>query len=87
MKISDKSDVLDFQPIKLEILLETPEDAEKFYAIFNYADIATALKLNKETTTIREHIAKKYPLIHKNYDHWFSILYNYLKKDAGKSDD
>lgn len=61
-----------FNPIS--IVLETPEEVVKFYAILNSVKIINALEINKEAEKIRHSISKVIPNAYQLSMKWWNIL-------------
>ena len=66
-----------FSPIT--IVLETPEEVAKIYAIFNHPEITEALNITKESDVIRASITKAFNEAWKFSSPWYDKLTNAIK--------
>lgn len=72
-----------FQPI--HIVLETPDDVAKFYAILNLLPILLALDMEEKANEIRKFIKGRLPQISENSDQYWDKIQSLLKHSYGKS--
>ena len=61
-----------FNPIS--IVLETPEEVAKFYAILNHPTIVNSLKIDRESDEIRASISDVMPDAYKISKKWYQEL-------------
>lgn len=76
------------KPFKLEITVETVEEVEKLYAIFDYSPIVKTLEINKEANDIRRNVQKGLQnsegFITFSSNKWFIALKNKVILKKGK---
>ena len=61
-----------FNPIS--IVLETPEEVAKFYAILNHPEITNALKIDKTSDEIRASILSAFNDVYETSIPWYNKL-------------
>lgn len=71
-----------FQPI--HIVLETPEDVAKFYAILNLLPILCALDIEEKASDLRKFLKERLPQISEKSDQYWDKMQFYLKQNYGK---
>ena len=71
-----------FKPVK--IVLETPEEVAKFYAIMNYSPIVETLNSRQRFQQIRSIIQELCPEIHSTQQTWYNRLRKHVHEIEAK---
>lgn len=58
MKIVEKEDAVAFQPVTLEVTIETPEELRALYALGNWSAVVAAFVEQRGSQTDRQEIDK-----------------------------
>jgi hypothetical protein len=81
MKVEQVNNV-EFHPIEIKIVVETPADAKKLYALLNHSIILESLEIVPIARKIRDILSANYPDILAHSAPWFQKLVEHLLKWA-----
>jgi len=81
MKVEQVNNV-EFHPIEIKIVVETPADAQKLYALLNHSIILGSLEIVPIARKIRDILSANYPNVFTHSKPWFEKLLKNLLKEA-----